>query len=559
MKKSRLFQLLTFALLVSFAMTFTACSDDDDPVPAEAKITEFAITNAGADGDLYVEGVIEDMSILVVVPFETDITALIPEITLSEGATVVPQSGAEVDFSEPRNFVVTNEDLSNTYEVTVELAEPTDAAITDITLISAGDGQEYPTSIDQGQRIIEVTFNELQSSVVLIENIELAPQGSTYTTSTGSDTLNLTEEELYITVAYAGEETTYNFDIHITEAGFNPDNVENLMDLSGASGNVPSVISSDNYNRGAGFDGRYAYVVSRQDGNFVYVWDVENPGEEQQQLYLDEDVVSGGTWLVSDIAVNESGIYVSNMVMDPGQVFKVYRWTDHEDTEPEVVLEYTIPDFEEGDDIRLGDALSVIGNPPHDGYIFASNFAFPNDASEFYKFNFNNGDKTVEPEVLPIQPLEGVVMGQYGRVNPIPGETDLLVVSGAQMGPAIMDFNGNIKAEIAEPMVQTRSFTPNIWEYNDGLYLSYTVNREWEANGVWYDVINISEGADIIEAFESVTSATIADKRVYRNEFGAPAGTFVGGAHSVKISEDGKPRVMAFGLNNGFVVDEFSN
>ena len=52
MKKSKLFQLLGLTLVISIALTFTACNDDDDPVPVEAFITEFAVTNAGGQGDL---------------------------------------------------------------------------------------------------------------------------------------------------------------------------------------------------------------------------------------------------------------------------------------------------------------------------------------------------------------------------------------------------------------------------------------------------------------------------------------------------------------------------
>jgi hypothetical protein len=163
MKKSKLFQLLGLIMVISFAISFTSCSDDDDPTPVEALITEFAITNAGGAGDLRVEGAISGFNILVVVPFETDVTALVTDITLSAGASVVPASGTAQDFSTVRNFVVTNQDVSNTYQVTVELAEPTSGVITDITIVSSVTGEVYATEINQGERLITVTFNDLQS------------------------------------------------------------------------------------------------------------------------------------------------------------------------------------------------------------------------------------------------------------------------------------------------------------------------------------------------------------------------------------------------------------
>jgi len=538
-------------MLISFALSFTACSDDDDPIPVEALITEFAITNAGADGDLRVDGVISGFNILVVVPFETDVTALVTDIKLSEGASVVPASGTAQNFSTTRNFVVTNADESNTYQVTVELAEPTSGVITDITLVSSVTGDVYASTINQGERVINVTFNELQSVQAIIENITLSPAGTTYATSSGSDTLDLSGQET-ITLSYAGEQTVYTLVANITEAGFNPDNTITLLDKSSASGLVPSVISNEN-NRGAAFDGRYGYVTSRQDGNHVYIWDVQNPTADPQTLDFG-GVVSGGTWLVSDIRVKDGSIYVSNMVMAEGGVFKVYKWDGIDDDSPEIILEYTVP----AADIRLGDAISIIGNPPANGYIFASNFAWPNNASEFYVWDFNGG-KTDAPQIMPINPIEGLRMGQYGRVNTIPGEPDLLLVTGAEMGIAVMDYSGDIKYEVGEPMIQSRSFDPRVWEYNGGLYLSYTVNREWEANGAWYEIINVTEGASLIDAMQGLNETTIEEKRVFKHQISGPGLLWVGGTHGVGFSGDGKPRVMGFALMHGFIVHEFSN
>ncbi|MFO7873270.1 MAG: DUF4623 domain-containing protein [Bacteroidales bacterium] len=556
MKKTSMlekFWKLPMALFIVLAVTFAACDDDDDPAPIEqeAFITEFAITNAGADGDARVEGEITDFSILVVVPFETDVTALVTDIEVSEGASVEPASGTELDFSEPRNFVVTHGDETNIYEVTVEKAEPTEGVITDITIISATSGEEYETEIDQADNSIHVTLNELQTTIAVIDDISLAPDGSIYTTSTGTDTLDL-DTETSITVSYAGDDTEYQVNSNITEAGFDPDQTQVLIDKSGASGLIPSLID-DETNRGADFDGRYVYVASRQEGNQIYYWDTENPNAEPGTLELG-DVVSGGTWLVSDVRAVDGYIYASNMVMEAEQVFKVYRWDGIDDEEPELVMEYTVPDA----GIRFGDAISIIGTPPENGYIYASNFAWPDDASEFYVWHFNNG-KADAPEILPIEPIEGLRIGQYGRVNAIPGVDDLLMVTGAEMGVAVMDLEGNILAETAEPMVQTRSYDPRVWEYNGGRYLSYTVNREWEAQGAYFRVLNITDGQDIVDAIQNITATNIDNIMVYEHLFGADASNFVGATHGFAFGDNGKPRTMAFALQNGFVVTEFTN
>lgn len=561
MKKARLFQLLGLIGLVSLSVVFHSCKDDDDPKPVEALITEFAITNAGAQGDQRIEGVISNLNILVVVPFETNVTALIPDIKLSEGASVVPASGSTVDFSSVRSFVVTNGDVSNTYQVTVERAEPTSGVITAITFTAVSSGEVYTSSIDQAQRKVTVTLNNLQSPIVEITDITLQPAGTTYTTSTGEDIMDLSSAVANtITLSFAGEQTVYTVEANITEAGFNPDNTTTLINKSGTQ--TPDFLfdteSNQETTRSAAFDGRYVIVASRKGGNNVYIWDTQNPNADPQLLSLEG--VSGGSWAISDVRTSEGYIYISNMVWTEGQTFKVYRWDGIADTEPEVVVSWEL----NVQNVRLGDAISVIGTPPQNGYIFASNFPILPDgtntqASEFWVWNFN-GSKSGEPTKMPIVPLVGLRMGQYGRVNAIPGVSDKLMVSGAEMGIAVMDMSGTILAETSEPSVQNRSFDPHVFEYNGGRYVAYTVNREWENLGAWFEILNITEGADIVEAMGNITSATIDDLRVYKLNFSRTSSmNWVGANNNVRFGENGKPRVLAFALKHGFIVQELSN
>jgi hypothetical protein len=155
--------------------------------------------------------------------------------------------------------------------------------------------------------------------------------------------------------------------------------------------------------------------------------------------------------------------------------------------------------------------------------------------------------------------LHALRMGQYGRVAPVPGEDNLLLVTGAEVGISVMDFDGNFKYETREPMIQSRSYDPHIFEYNGGKYLSFTVNREWDAQGAWYEIINITEGNGIVEALKALNNNNIASKRVYKHVFGGASQLWVGGTNGVGFSSNGKPRVMGFGLSQGFVVHEFSN
>lgn len=87
----------------------------------EARITEF---KAGA----YLGAIDEaGKTITVYVPAATDVTAMLVSIQTNEGATVQPESGDILDFSNPVAFTVTNRTASAVYTVTVV---PTDVKFT---------------------------------------------------------------------------------------------------------------------------------------------------------------------------------------------------------------------------------------------------------------------------------------------------------------------------------------------------------------------------------------------------------------------------------------------
>jgi len=123
------FLLLICALLMCTIMM--GCSTESSgsskkpkpPTPPEVpKSDEKAILSFTIDGN---EGIIaEDLKVIsVTMPGDTDLQILKPEITISELATISPDSEEQVDFTNPVTYVVTAEDESTeTYVVTVTLA-----------------------------------------------------------------------------------------------------------------------------------------------------------------------------------------------------------------------------------------------------------------------------------------------------------------------------------------------------------------------------------------------------------------------------------------------------
>jgi hypothetical protein len=117
------FRNVMMALLGAVMVYFTACKEDTLR-SSECDIVSFAV-----DGEAWT---IKGTDITHSYPANTDVSALKPTITVSEGATVSPASGVPLDFAANVAYTVTAEDgtTKKTYTVKVTVAAATDAEIT---------------------------------------------------------------------------------------------------------------------------------------------------------------------------------------------------------------------------------------------------------------------------------------------------------------------------------------------------------------------------------------------------------------------------------------------
>lgn len=112
-------------LSLIIALVIVSCSSDDSDKVVQSSlnsITSFKINFEGLSED----DVIYDLgnNITISVPFKTDITGLVPNITISEKATISPASGQPVNFvdGEAMPFTVTAENGDEkVYNVTINI------------------------------------------------------------------------------------------------------------------------------------------------------------------------------------------------------------------------------------------------------------------------------------------------------------------------------------------------------------------------------------------------------------------------------------------------------
>ena len=125
-------------------VTFTVTAEDgttklswtvnttETPPSSETEITGFTFTEQSKPSALDAAA----HSISVVVPFGTDVTALVPTIALSTGAAIDPGSGVAADFTSPVVYAVTAQDgtTKQDWTVTVRFEANTAADITGFEL-----------------------------------------------------------------------------------------------------------------------------------------------------------------------------------------------------------------------------------------------------------------------------------------------------------------------------------------------------------------------------------------------------------------------------------------
>lgn len=116
---------LTILLFLLFAITLNGC-DEEESKSSEMAILAFSFTQLNPN----VHAEINGNSILLVVPYGTDVNQLAASIDISDKASISPSPSVKQDFSNPVTYTVTAEDgLTQNYIVEVEVIKNTERDI----------------------------------------------------------------------------------------------------------------------------------------------------------------------------------------------------------------------------------------------------------------------------------------------------------------------------------------------------------------------------------------------------------------------------------------------
>ena len=149
-------------IFLTIVLAFSSCQKKS----SEKEILSFRFVSPN------VEASIEDKNIVAIMPFGTDVTNLVPVISVSDKATVNPASGEPKDFTQPVSYTVTAEDGSQAvYSATVIVkAKSSEKRILSFRFASL----DLNATIDESTKVIKATVPMGTEVSALVPTITLS-------------------------------------------------------------------------------------------------------------------------------------------------------------------------------------------------------------------------------------------------------------------------------------------------------------------------------------------------------------------------------------------------
>lgn len=207
----------------------------------------------------------------IVMPFGTDITALVPAISISTGATINPASGVAQDFTNPVVYTVTAENGTTTKDWTVTV---TFEDYIDLALVSPPSGN-HQFCDGTATQAIEITIENVGNTVIasgeqidVTANIDGNIVNETITLTSDmnpGETLDYTFTATFDVSAYQVYNFTFSLsytpDMDITNNSTTGTSEHIMFSVEIANGDVVSVLSTD-----------FPYSLSLTDTYDAYEW-----------------------------------------------------------------------------------------------------------------------------------------------------------------------------------------------------------------------------------------------------------------------------------------------
>ena len=170
-----------FTLVCLLLLWVVSCKKSDDPVTPKSTakdMTAFAFNGLTPAVNATVDATAK--TVMATVPYGTDVTKLVPSITVSAKATVSPASGVAQDFTKTVTYTLTAEDgTTSAYAVTIGIGAPPKSTAKDITAFAFnGLSPAVTCAIDGTTKTISATLPAGTDATKLVPTITLSPKAT---------------------------------------------------------------------------------------------------------------------------------------------------------------------------------------------------------------------------------------------------------------------------------------------------------------------------------------------------------------------------------------------
>lgn len=423
------------------------------------------------------------------------------------------------------------------------VGSPPSLFASDGTLKGTADGATIGSSTNAGQVVVfeektyYLTFNPTDADADIFDitnGIENAILVAAYPSLGAEANINATGD-VALTTNSKGELIAYiigtnnglgAYKIQIGEA---PEGLTALWEVTTAAGSLPSWFGAHTERGLATAPNGHLYVVNRVNAA-VKIMDALTGAELGQ---LDMTGVTGGTYTMNDIEVSDDGtIFMCNLTLHPINEtgwgkgpWTVYKWND-ENAAPEVLINYT------GEDVRLGDKFSVVGDINTKAYLYAAG----GGSNKVLRWEITGG-VAAEPVVITCGVTD---FGTTPGVAPLSAAADAdFIVNGQNIAPTLFAADGTLKEAASTDVVSSGSNAIKVINVEGKNY--FVTFRNGEADAIFADFTN---GLATLTA-ESLTKTMT---------LGEEANTNATGDVDYYFSLDGKLYIYVLGTNNGIGV-----
>ena len=282
----------------SSSVTYTVTAEDGTTQDWTVAVTEapsnetdiltFVLTEQTGDATINNS----NHTIDVEVAYTTDLTSLIPTITVSENATIDPLSGVERDFSSSVTYTVTAED-GTTQDWTVTVTEAPSNETDILTFVLAEQTGDATIDSDNHTVDIEVAYQtdltSLTPTITISANALISPESGISQDFSSSVTYTVTAEDgstqdwtVTVTEAPSNETdiTAFSFNEQTSPATIDADNHTVQVEVANGT-DVTSIIPAISVSAGASIDptgiqdftNAVTYTVTAEDGT-TQDWEV---------------------------------------------------------------------------------------------------------------------------------------------------------------------------------------------------------------------------------------------------------------------------------------------